>query len=249
MQRNKGLAMALADLTERSEIVSTEVQMQAPIHLVLLGPPGVGKGTQADMLCQDLGAHHLSTGDILRSAKNLDPNERSPAITAALEFMRRGDLVPDSTILALVEEHLDYLSDQQSFLLDGFPRTVNQALALDRMLNRRELRLDAVLSYDLPVDQIVERLSGRRTCPTCKSVFHVTARPPGKRGICDHCGSRLIQREDDRPQSIRVRLAAYEDNTAPLAELYNRRGLLVRIPADGSPEEVLGRSLEILQTA
>lgn len=247
MQRNKGQVTTLPYLAGQPEVVVPQVQ--SPIHLVLLGPPGVGKGTQAELLSRNLAARHLSTGDILRSARNLDPNERSPAISAALKYMQRGDLVPDSTILALVEEHLDYLSVEQSFLLDGFPRTVGQAWALDRMLERRDMKLDAVISYELPVDRIVQRLSGRRTCPACKSVFHISARPPRKRGVCDHCGSRLIQREDDRPVSIRVRLAAYEDNTAPLAELYARRGLLVRIPAEGSPEEVFGRSLEILQVA
>ncbi len=215
-------------------------------RLVLLGAPGVGKGTQAELLCKDLGACHLSTGDIFRAAKALEPSKRTPALNAALEYMRRGELVPDETVLAIVEERIDCLKCERGFLLDGFPRTVAQAEALDRLLAGEGLKLDAVLSYELPLEKIVARLSGRRTCPNCKAVFHVETRPPRVAGICDHCGACLYQREDDRPESVRVRMEAYEKSTAPLTDFYAHRGLLVPIPADGTPEEIFARSLAAL---
>src|SRR6185369_4681688 len=148
-----------------------------PSRLVLLGAPGVGKGTQAEMLCTKLGACHLSTGDIFRAAKALDACDRTPALTAALQYMRRGDLVPDETVLALVAERVGCLQCQGGFLLDGFPRTVGQAEALEALLKKHKLQLDAVVSYELPIEKVVARLSGRRTCPGCKAVFHIEARP------------------------------------------------------------------------
>jgi adenylate kinase len=216
-------------------------------RLVLLGAPGVGKGTQAEMLCANLGACHLSTGDIFRAAKALDAADRTPALTAALEYMRRGDLVPDETVLALVAERVGCLRCEGGFLLDGFPRTVAQAEALEKLLQGEKLKLDGVLSYELPLEKVVSRLSGRRTCPGCKAVFHVEARPPKKEGICDHCGGKLYQREDDRPESIRVRMEAYEKSTAPLADFYRRRKLLVPILAEGTPEEIFARTLKSLR--
>lgn len=215
-------------------------------RLILLGAPGVGKGTQAELLCADLGACHLSTGDMFRAAKALDACERTPALTAALEYMRRGELVPDETVLALVAERVRCLRCDGGFLLDGFPRTVAQAEALEKLLDGQKLKLDAVLSYELPLEKVVSRLSGRRTCSGCKAVFHIDARPPKTEGVCDHCGGKLYQREDDRPESIRVRMQAYERSTAPLAEFYRRRNLLISISAEGSPEEICKRSLKAL---
>jgi adenylate kinase len=221
----------------------------SPRRLVLLGAPGVGKGTQAELLCANLGACHLSTGDIFRAAKAIDPAERTPALTAALDYMRRGDLVPDETVLAMVAERVGCLRCDGGFLLDGFPRTVAQAEALEKLLTGEHLKLDAVLSYELPLEQVVARLSGRRTCPGCKAVFHVETRPPKVAGVCDHCGGKLYQREDDRPESIRVRMEAYERSTAPLADFYKRRKLLFPIPANGSPEEIFKRTLGALKAA
>ena len=222
-------------------------QHDVPRRLVLLGAPGVGKGTQAELLCANLGACHLSTGDIFRAAKALDACERTPALTAALDYMRRGDLVPDETVLALVAERMGCLRCEGGFLLDGFPRTVAQAEALEKLLAGEKLKLDAVLSYDLPLEQVVSRLSGRRTCPNCKAVFHIEARPPKVAGVCDHCGGKLYQREDDRPKSIRVRMEAYERSTKPLADFYRQRKLLLSIPAQGSPEDIFKRSLDALK--
>ena len=222
---------------------------QPPRRLVLLGAPGVGKGTQAELLSDNLGASHLSTGDIFRAAKELDPAERSPALTAALDYMRRGELVPDDTVVALVAERVHCLRSEAGFLLDGFPRTVAQAEALEKLLAGENLKLDAVLSYDLPLEKVVARLSGRRTCQNCKAVFHVEALPPKTEGVCDHCGGRLYQREDDRPESIRVRMEAYERSTAPLVDFYRRKGLLVSVSAEGSPEEIFQRTLDVLPAA
>jgi adenylate kinase len=217
-----------------------------PRRLVLLGAPGVGKGTQAELLSQRLGACQLSTGDVFRAAKSLDPCERTPALTTALDFMRQGKLVPDETVLDMVRERVGCLRCEGGFLLDGFPRTVTQAEALSELLQTEKLQLDAVLSYDLPIEKIVSRLSGRRTCAKCKAVYHVETRPAKQPGVCDHCGGELIQREDDRPESVRVRMEAYEKSTAPLADYYRQRNLLVSISAEGTPEDILRRTLSAL---
>jgi adenylate kinase len=221
-------------------------EQPVPHRLVLLGAPGVGKGTQAELLSQRLGACHLSTGDIFRAAKTLDACERTPTMSRALDYMVRGDLVPDETVLGLVSERAGCLRCRGGFLLDGFPRTVAQAEALDKVLADQRVALEAVLSYDLPLETIVARLSGRRTCSACKAVFHLENRPPQKPGVCDHCGASLIQREDDRPESVRVRMAAYEKSTSPLAEFYRRKGLLVSVSAEGAPEQIFERTLTAL---
>lgn len=218
-----------------------------PRRLVLLGAPGVGKGTQAELLSERLGACHLSTGDIFRAAKTLSDQERTPAMTAALDYMKRGELVPDETVVSLVAERAECLRCPGGFLLDGFPRTVAQAEALDKMLAEQRVELDAVLSYDMPIEKIVARLSGRRTCSKCKAVYHIENRPPAVPGKCDHCGAELHQREDDRPESVRVRMQTYEKSTAPLADFYHRKGLLVSVSASGTPEAIFQRTLEALE--
>jgi len=216
-----------------------------PWRLVLLGAPGVGKGTQAELLNQRLGACHLSTGDVFRAAKGLCAGELSPSMQQALGFMRRGELVPDAIVLNLVSERTHCLQCCGGFLLDGFPRTVAQAEALETLLKKNKVSLTAVLNYEMPIDRIVTRLSGRRTCSKCKAVFHVTNKPPRIKNICDHCGGELIQREDDRPESIRVRMEAYEKSTRPLIDFYKKRGLLVTIKAEGSPEEIYQRTRKL----
>jgi adenylate kinase len=213
---------------------------------VLLGAPGVGKGTQAELLSQRLGACHLSTGDVFRAAKCLAEDERSPAMSAALEYMKRGELVPDGTVLEMVRERVNCLRCRGGFLLDGFPRTVAQAQALQTLLQERDLALDGVLSYELPIDEVVARLGGRRTCGKCKAIFHLTGRPPKVEGVCDFCGGALTQREDDRPESVRVRLAAYEKSTAPLVDFYHRLGLLRPVTAGESPEITFERTMRVL---
>ena len=217
-----------------------------PARLVLLGAPGVGKGTQAELLSRHLGACHLSTGDVFRAAKTACHGEATPAMKTALDCMQRGELVSDEVVLAIVAERSKCLRCGGGFLLDGFPRTLAQAEALDKLFKSKNVRLDAVLNYELPLNIIVARLSGRRTCLKCRAVFHVEARPPAQEGVCDHCGSPLHQREDDRPESIRVRMQAYERSTAPLAEFYRGKRLLISVVAEGTPEDIFKRSVEAL---
>jgi len=217
-----------------------------PLRLILLGAPGVGKGTQAELIGEGLGICQLSTGDVFRAAKCLCEAERSPAINEALGYMTRGELVPDERMLNLIRERTRCLQCGGGFLLDGFPRTVPQAEALDELLKREEIELDAVLNYALPIETIVSRLGGRRTCSACKSVYHLVTRPPHVRDICDRCGGALLQRDDDRPEAIRVRMAAYEKSTKPLIDYYAARGLLHTISAEGTPEEIYERTLEVL---
>lgn len=215
-----------------------------PWRIVLLGAPGIGKGTQAEQICEFLGACHLSTGDVFRAAKGADEAAQTGSICEALQFMRRGDLVPDQTVLGLVGERCRCLSCSGGFLLDGFPRTVGQAEALEKLLQQERVALDMVLNYELPIERIVARISGRRTCARCKAVYHVVTRPPQLADVCDHCGGGLLQREDDRPEAVTARMKAYEANANPLVEFYRRRRLLVNISAEGSPEEVFQRTRE-----
>jgi adenylate kinase len=217
-----------------------------PRRFILLGAPGVGKGTQAELLSERLGACQLSTGDVFRAAKSIAECDRTPALNTALDAMKRGELVTDDTVLDIVTERITCLRCGGGFLLDGFPRTVRQAEALTELLAREEIQLDAVLSYELPLDTIVARLSGRRTCEKCKAVYHVQTRPPKAEGVCDACAGRLIQREDDRPESVKVRMAAYEASTALLASYYRKRHLLVSVPAEGSPEDIYKLTMKTL---
>jgi adenylate kinase len=214
-------------------------------RLILLGAPGVGKGTQAQLLHQCLHACHLSTGDVFRAATRSDCVQ-SPAMKEALEYMRRGALVPDTTVWDMVRERAGCLRCLGGFLLDGFPRTLAQAEALNKLMREERLALNAVVNYELPVDEIVARLSGRRTCEKCKAVFHVTQQPPRVQCVCDHCGGVLVQREDDRPESVAVRLEVYERSTTPLIRYYKKLGLLLPVPAAGSPEDICARTIAAL---
>jgi adenylate kinase len=218
-----------------------------PWGIVLLGAPGVGKGTQAELLNQRLHACHLSTGDVFRAATQSDC-ELSPVMQEALGFMRRGELVPDSTVWDVVRERSGCLHCAGGFILDGFPRTLGQAVSLKELMDREAIRLTAVINYELPLEEIVARLGGRRTCEKCKAVYHVTERPSRVEGRCDRCDGKLFQREDDRPESIKVRLEAYERSTAPLIEFYENEGLLVRVRATGSPEEIFDRTVGELES-
>ncbi len=221
-----------------------------PVHrrrLVLLGAPGVGKGTQAALLSAAFGACHLSTGDVFRAAHHArEGTPLSPAMRDAVDRMHRGELVPDGLVLDLVRERAACLRCRAGFLLDGFPRTVAQAEALDALLTELGTALDAVISYELPEAEIVARIGGRRTCPVCKAVYHLTARPPRRAGCCDACGTELIQRPDDAPAAVHVRQSAYETNTAPLRDHYAARGVLVSVAAHGAPEEIFQRTLAAL---
>ena len=215
-----------------------------PCRLVLLGPPGVGKGTQAKLLTERLRACHLSTGDLFRAAKC--EGAKSPAMREALDAMQRGELVSDELVIAMVRERSACLQCQGGFLLDGFPRTVHQAQALEEMLTELDVKLDAAINFELPIEAIVVRLGGRRTCGSCQAVFHETEQPPRVRDICDHCDGPLLQRPDDQPETIRVRMRAYEEETQPLIDFYEQSGKLQRVPAAGKPQEILASTLEVL---
>ncbi|HWA24256.1 MAG TPA: nucleoside monophosphate kinase [Lacunisphaera sp.] len=214
-------------------------------RLVLLGPPGCGKGTQAALLAETLGPCPLSTGDVFRAASGQAALPGS-AMAAAQAQMARGELVTDETVLGLIRERNRCLHCRGGFMLDGFPRTLAQAEALDALLAIEKIPLDAVVSYELPFPEIVARLSGRRTCPACKAVFHVDSNRPKQDGICDKCGGGLVQRSDDRPEAIEVRLKAYQAATVPLADHYKRQGLLLPISAAGRPFEIQARTLDAL---
>jgi adenylate kinase len=203
----------------------------------------VGKGTQADLLRQKLRTCHLSTGDVFRAAAARRECELSPAMKAAAEYMRRGALVPDSTVWEVVRERSGCLHCGGGFILDGFPRTLSQAESLKRLMQDEGLSLTAVVNYHLSTTEIVTRLSGRRTCEQCRTVFHVTERPPKVKAVCDRCKGRLFQRVDDRPESIKVRLEAYDRSTAPLIAFYQRLGLLVQVDASGMPEEICAKTV------
>jgi adenylate kinase len=213
-----------------------------PFRLVLLGPPGVGKGTQAQLLCRALGSCHLSTGDVFRAAG--EGTQATNAVALALDAMKRGELVSDDLVISTVYERSRCLRCRAGFLLDGFPRTLPQAKWLAERLDQLGMQLDAVVNYELPLETIVARLGGRRTCADCKTVFHEQDRPPARGGICDECGGRLIQRSDDRPEVVRVRMEAYQREAKPLTDFYEKLGLLVNVSASGEPEAILRHTLK-----
>src|SRR5664280_1775218 len=220
-----------------------------PWHLVLLGPPGVGKGTQAEMIVAEFGACHLSTGDVFRhAARNSDGTAPSPAMATALAAMKRGELVSDATVVELVRERAECLSCQYGFLLDGFPRTIDQAQALDGILVQVNRHLDAAINFFAPEALIVERLSGRRLCKQCRLSYHLVNKPPRLPGRCDVCGGELLQREDDQPEAIRIRLRAYAATCDPVLAYYRRQGLLRKIDASGDPEAVFAHTREVMQS-
>ena len=215
-----------------------------PWHLVLLGPPGVGKGTQAQLRARHLRACHLSTGDIFRAALKTPACACSPALSEALTAMRGGLLVSDETVVSLVRERSHCLRCHGGFLLDGFPRTRAQAVQLDQILSEIRIPLDAAIAYTLDEEQVVERLSLRRVCGGCRRSWHLKSLPPKKAGTCDACGSPLIHRPDDFPDVIRARLQEYRAHADPVLDFYRERGCLREITADGDPETILGKTLE-----
>jgi len=204
------------------------------LNLILMGPPGAGKGTQAERLVDDFDLPYYATGDILRAAVK----EQTDLGREAKEFMDRGDLVPDDLITKVVIERIDSDEGQDGFLLDGFPRTTEQAEMLDRALGEHGRSLTAALLIDVPDEEVIRRLSGRRICVKNQHVYHIEFDPPKDDGVCDQDGSRLIQRDDDKPETIRNRLAVYHEQTEPLIEYYEDQGLLRRFDGSRTPEEV-----------
>jgi adenylate kinase len=208
-------------------------------YIVLLGPPGAGKGTQAKLLVEELGIPQVSTGDLFRAMKELD----TPLARKVRDIMAGGGLVPDDVTIEIVRERLGQPDCSQGAILDGFPRTVPQAEALDRLLAESfDAQVAVVPLFDLSEDEAVRRISGRRSCPQCGAIYHIEFSPPKQAGRCDHDGAELVQREDDKPEVVRQRYQVYLKNTAPLLQFYRDKGLLVELDAS-KPIEVVTHDL------
>ncbi|MGC8744292.1 MAG: adenylate kinase [Verrucomicrobiia bacterium] len=203
-------------------------------RFVLLGAPGVGKGSQAELLSEKLGICQLCTGDIFRSIKHLPESDITPALKLAYDYMARGELVPDDIVIKIVRERIKCLKCPNGYALDGFPRTIPQAEALDQMLRESNVKLDAVINLTMPEEEIIERLSSRRICSKCGAIYNLKNKPPKIPGKCDLCGADLYQREDDKPEAIKVRMEIYQKTTAPLIDYYSKKGELVTIDGSGT---------------
>jgi len=202
-------------------------------NLIIFGPPGAGKGTQSDAIKDKFQVSHLSTGDMLREAiKN-----QTEIGKLARQYTDGGKLVPDEVVIGIVKAKVESLGAGKGILFDGFPRTLAQAEALDKMLESLDRKIDTVISLDVPDDSIVSRLTGRRMCTACNIIYHVSAKPPKKEGVCDQCGGGLIIRDDDNEGVIRNRLNTYHSQTSPVLDYYRKKGVLMEIDGTGTPKE------------
>ncbi|WP_027718363.1 adenylate kinase [Desulfovirgula thermocuniculi] len=204
------------------------------MKLLIMGPPGAGKGTQAEMLVKELGITHISTGDMFRAAIK----EGTEMGKKAKEYMDRGELVPDEVVVGMVKDRLQKPDCQKGFLLDGFPRTLAQAEALDETLRSMGIQLDGVINITVPRDKLMARLTGRRVCRNCGATYHILFNPPQMEGKCNACGGELYQRSDDNEEAVANRLDVYEAQTRPLIEYYTQKGLLVNINGDQEIKKV-----------
>ena len=212
------------------------------MRIILLGAPGAGKGTQAVRIVERWGIPHISTGDILRA----NVREGTPLGTEAKRYMDAGDLVPDEVIIGMVGERIAEPDTAVGFLFDGFPRTVPQARALEQLVNERDTPIDVVLRLVVDHDDVVVRLTGRRTCSQCGRIFHLVTDPPTEEGRCDDCEGDIVQRDDDREEVVLNRLEVHRTQTAPLEDFYFERGVLRDIRAVGTVDEVTGRIVDVL---
>jgi adenylate kinase len=216
------------------------------MRIVLVGPPGAGKGTQAAFLAKNLSIPHISTGDLFRA----NISQGTQLGKQAKAYMDAGNLVPDEVTIGMAKDRMEQPDAEGGFLLDGFPRNVSQAEALDDMLKAESMKLDAVLDLEVPEDEVVKRIAGRRVCRNESShVFHVTYSPPKNDGVCDACGGELYQRDDDRENTVRKRLEVYHTQTEPIIDYYRAQGLVVTISALGKVEDVTGRAMAALRAA
>jgi len=214
------------------------------VRLVLVGPPGAGKGTQAEFIAAHLAVPKISTGEIFRA----NVAQGTPLGVQAKQYMDAGQLVPDEVTINMVRDRLAESDAADGFLLDGFPRTTPQAAALDKLLADLGNGLDLVLELVVDDDEVIRRLSGRRTCRGCGKIWHVEFDPPGREGVCDRCGGDLFQRDDDKAETIGERLRVYARDTAPLVDYYGAQGKLVGIDATGPVEDVTVRAIDALRS-
>ena len=214
------------------------------MRLVLLGPPGAGKGTQARTLVKEFGIPQISSGDLLRAAVR----DGTALGLEAKRYMDRGELAPDDLVVRMIEQRLAEPDAKTGWILDGFPRSLGQAQALGAMLKRGGIAIDRVIAIIVPEDELVQRLSGRRTCRNCGGMYHVEFEPPKKPGVCDKCGGELYQREDDTEKTVRNRFRVYHQSTQPLLDYYGKAGILAQIDGLGAPDEVGQRITKALRT-
>jgi adenylate kinase len=212
------------------------------MRLILLGPPGSGKGTQAELLSRRLGLEHVGTGDILREAIR----QGTPQGRQAEPYVKSGRLVPDALVNEMITERFQRPDRPEQFVMDGYPRTLAQAASFDQVLRRQHLGLDRVVFVVVDDEVIVSRLSGRWSCPRCKATYHMVNNPPKNDRVCDRCGTPLIQRSDDQEETVRERLRQYHQNTVDLVPYYKERGLLRKVSGEGAIEEVYGRIVKAL---
>ncbi|WP_329276130.1 adenylate kinase [Streptomyces sp. NBC_01451] len=214
------------------------------MRIVLVGPPGAGKGTQAAFLAKNLLIPHISTGDLFRA----NISKQTDLGKLAKSYMDAGNLVPDEVTIAMAKDRMEQPDAVNGFLLDGFPRNVSQAEALDEMLKAESMKLDAVLDLEVPEDEVVKRIAGRRICRNDSAhVFHVTYQAPKAEGVCDVCGGELYQRDDDSEETVRKRLEVYHTQTEPIIDYYKAQGLVVTISALGKVEDVTGKAMAALK--
>lgn len=213
------------------------------MRLVFLGAPGAGKGTQAKRLVEKYGIPQISTGDLLRAAVAAGTSLGKEAKA----YMDRGELVPDKVVLGMVKERLSQNDCKRGFILDGFPRNVAQAEALDKMLSEMNMPLDLALNLDVPFDDLMKRLTGRRTCKSCGQMYNVYYSPSKVEGKCDKCGGELFQRDDDKEETIRKRLEVYRAQTEPLIDYYSKKGILKSVSGTGSIDEIFNSICAILE--